>query len=540
MRRGTFVAVVLCTIVATVWAQPRTPNPTNVLHMRSKPAIVRIVSGSVATWTLQNRQVTTSDLSSGSGFFINPAGYILTNAHVVSAIKDGDEVNQRLHLRLLAIKVLQAPPPDPVTEQNVAKTEQALVKQAQLTGFRRVNIVLLQNGKEYPFEIKSFGAPTGQGRDLATGKDIAVLKIETRNAPTLRLGDSDETQVGDPVWVLGYPGAADSDVLAPSAALEPTTNDGKISAKKMSADGVPILQSNASTTHGNSGGPAINEKGEVVGLLTFRGNEVNSQEVQGFNFIVTTRTAREFVRQAGTDNADGAVDKKWREGLDHYWRGEYTDSKNAFASVVALYPDHAEAIKLIQDSQERIERGEDRSGWLTAVPATTMLVVGGAAGLVGLLVIGGVVALVVFTRRSRSPAPHPAPAPAWSGSVSPPSPADAPPATDYTLLYTPNDKGKLVCIAGPLAGTEFPIGKGVYIGRDADRAQIVVTHPEVSGRHVWVGEANGRIVVRDSQSSNGTFLNDNFVQRITAAELKDGDVLALSGDGAVKFKYRAR
>jgi S1-C subfamily serine protease len=504
--------------------------------MRSKPAIVRIVSGSVATWTWQNRQWTTSDLSSGSGFFINPAGYLLTNAHVVSAIKDGDEVNQRLHLRLLAIQVLQAPPPDPVTEQNVARAEQVLVKQAQLTGFRRVNVVLLQNGKEYPFEIKSYGAPTGQGRDLATGKDIAVLKIETRNAPTLRLGDSDETQVGDPVWVLGYPGAADSDVLAPSASLEPTTNDGKISAKKMSADGVPILQSNASTTHGNSGGPAINEKGEVVGLLTFRGNEVNSQEVQGFNFIVTTRTAREFVRQAGTDNAESAVDKKWREGLDHYWRAEYTNAKDAFASVAALYPDHAEAIKLIQDSQERIERGEDRSGWLTAIPATTMLVVGGAAGLVGLVVIGGVVALVVFARRSRSPAPRAAPAPAWSGSVSTPPAADVAP-TDYTVLYTSNDKGKLVCIAGPLAGAEFPIGKGVYIGRDADRAQIVVAHPEVSARHVWVGEANGRIIARDSQSSNGTFLNDNFVQRITAAELKDGDVLALSGDGAVKFKY---
>ena len=104
---------------------------------------------------------------------------------------------------------------------------------------------------------------------MGEGKDVAVVKIEVKNAPTLMLGDSDAMEVGDRLYVIGYPAAGDSPVLDQKSELEPTTNDGHVSAKKTAADGAPILQTNASTTHGNSGGPVLNEKGEVIGLLTF-------------------------------------------------------------------------------------------------------------------------------------------------------------------------------------------------------------------------------------------------------------------------------
>jgi S1-C subfamily serine protease len=538
-----------------LFAQPRKPNATNVLHMNAKPAVVRIISGSLGKWVWKNREWPTVDLSSGSGFIINPSGYILTNAHVVSAIKDGDEVNQRRHLRLLAINVLQTPPADPLTEQNVMRAEQVLSRDARLTEFRRVNLVLLQSGSRYPYEIKAYGAPTGQGRDLITGKDVAVLKIEIKNAPTLQLGDSDDVQVGDQVWVLGYPGAADSDALAETSQLEPTTNDGKISAKKMSADGAPILQTNTSSTHGNSGGPAINEKGEVIGLLTFRGNVVNNQEVQGFNFIVPTNTAKEFVRQAGTENTSGMVDKKWREGLQYYWNGQYTRAKESFAGVLALYQDHSEAAKLIQDSQERIERGEDRSSGFS--PTAMVMVAGGAAVLFVLLLAGVGVAVVVLRRKpaaapGRVPPPtdrhgvadpraemRASPAATAKPPVRVPAPMSEPVAE--TLMARPGDVGRLVCTGGPLAGQDFKIGQGVYIGRDPARSQIVVNHPEISGQHLWVGPANGHAVARDNHSTNGSYLVHDLKTRIGEVFLKEGDEVSLTADGAIRFRYtRAR
>jgi len=42
---------------------------------------------------------------------------------------------------------------------------------------------------------------------------------------------------------------------------------------------------------------------------------------------------------------------------------------------------------------------------------------------------------------------------------------------------------RLICTAGPVLGQEFPVGQGVYIGRDGTRSQIVVSDPQVSGQH---------------------------------------------------------
>ena len=79
-------------------------------------------------------------------------------------------------------------------------------------------------------------------------------------------------------------------------------NDGKISAKKQSSSGAPILQTSTPATHGNSGGPVLNDANEVVGLLTFRGDTVNGQEVSGFAFIVPSNTVMEYVKSAGAAN----------------------------------------------------------------------------------------------------------------------------------------------------------------------------------------------------------------------------------------------
>ncbi|MEO8361777.1 MAG: trypsin-like peptidase domain-containing protein, partial [Vicinamibacteria bacterium] len=334
------VFALVCAVVPQAEAQVRPPNQTNRVHMFSKPAVVRIYAGYTGQFAWKERSFDVQSVGWGSGFLINPAGYVLTNAHVVADIHDGDEAGQRLLLRQFAMQVLGAAG-QPVTQETLTGAMKQLAAEARMTSFKRVNMVFLQSGSRFPFEIKAYGAPVGQG------KDVSVLKIEIKNAPTLHLGDSDAMEVGDRVYVIGYPAAGDSSVLDQKSELEPTTNDGHISAKKTAADGAPILQTNASTTHGNSGGPVLNEKGDVIGLLTFRGDTVNNQEVQGFNFIVPINTAMEFVRQAGTENQVSPLDAKWREGLEYFWAGRYTEAKQSLGAVVALYPDHSEARKVM-------------------------------------------------------------------------------------------------------------------------------------------------------------------------------------------------
>jgi serine protease Do len=113
----------------------------------------------------------------------------------------------------------------------------------------------LPSGERFPAEVKVFGVPIGEG------EDVAVIKINAQNLPTLQLGNSNLVELQDNIWAIGFPAAAaDSDLLSPASQLISTITGGQISAiDKKSAQGSPVIQVDAAVTHGNSGGPVVNE-----------------------------------------------------------------------------------------------------------------------------------------------------------------------------------------------------------------------------------------------------------------------------------------
>jgi serine protease Do len=137
----------------------------------------------------------------GSGFIISPDGYILTNNHVV---KDADNVK-----------------------------------------------VQLTNGKEYTAKVIGADAPT----------DVAVIKVDANNLPTLKLGDSEALQVGEWVVAIGNP-----------FGLSSTLTVGVVSAKGRSGMNIEeyedFIQTDAAINMGNSGGPLLNVDGKVIGMNT--------------------------------------------------------------------------------------------------------------------------------------------------------------------------------------------------------------------------------------------------------------------------------
>nr|WP_295974751.1 trypsin-like peptidase domain-containing protein [uncultured Bacillus sp.] len=181
--------------------------------------------------------------------------------------------------------------------------------------------------------------------------------MEGKDLPTLKLGNSDTVENQNNIWVIGYPAAAESDLFSTDSLLESSMNGGQVSSasKTLEQGGSPVIQINAAATHGNSGGPVINEKGDIIGLLTFRGDTVNGQEVQGFNFAVPVNTVKEFVNQAGAKNKSGRADKLYREGLELYWGGYYKDALEKFEAVARIYPNHSEVKDYIADSQNKID-----------------------------------------------------------------------------------------------------------------------------------------------------------------------------------------
>jgi serine protease Do len=132
----------------------------------------------------------------GSGFVVSADGYVLTNAHVVEGATDV--------------------------------------------------YVTLRDKREFKAKVI--------GSDART--DVAVLKLDATNLPTLPLGDSEKIRAGEWVLAIGSP-----------FGLENTVTAGIVSAKSRdTGDYLPLIQTDVAVNPGNSGGPLLNLKGEVIGI----------------------------------------------------------------------------------------------------------------------------------------------------------------------------------------------------------------------------------------------------------------------------------
>jgi trypsin-like peptidase len=101
-------------------------------------------------------------------------------------------------------------------------------------------------------------------------EDIALLRIEAADAPALKLGNSNDAKVGDDVVLVGAP-----------LGLEETISTGIVSAIRVSESGIRVIQTTAAASPGSSGGPLLNSKGEVIGLISF-----GVRQGQNLNFAI--------------------------------------------------------------------------------------------------------------------------------------------------------------------------------------------------------------------------------------------------------------
>jgi serine protease Do len=167
--------------------------------------------------------------SLGSGFIVDPKGYIITNYHV---IEKADQIYVKL-----------STDPD---NQDLGRVARVI------------------------------------GTDKAT--DLAVIKIDTSSPlPTVKLGNSDATEVGDSVEAIGSP-----------FALAQTVTAGIISAKNRTIEPGAggqfqhFIQTDAAINPGNSGGPLLNMNGEVIGVNT--AIYTQSGGYQGLGFALPSNT----------------------------------------------------------------------------------------------------------------------------------------------------------------------------------------------------------------------------------------------------------
>ena len=196
--------------------------------------------------------------SLGSGFIVDPKGYIITNYHVV---EKADQIFVKL-----------STDPDNTADEG-----------------RPAHVV---------------------GTDKAT--DLAVIKIDTSSPlPVVKLGNSDTTQVGDWVEAIGSP-----------FALSQTVTAGIISAKNRTIEpGATgqfqhFIQTDAAINPGNSGGPLLNMNGEVIGVNT--AIYTQSAGYQGIGFAMPSNTVVQIYNALISPThkvTRGSIGIEFREGL---------------------------------------------------------------------------------------------------------------------------------------------------------------------------------------------------------------------------------
>jgi serine protease Do len=168
--------------------------------------------------------------ASGSGFLVSKDGYILTNNHVVTG-SDRSTVADKITVQLL--------------------------------DHRRFTARVV-------------------GNDPST--DIAVIKIDGDNFPTLSLGNDANTRVGEWVLAIGNPLGLDFTVTAGIVSAKGRSLPGLLSDRYAISD---LIQTDAAINPGNSGGPLVNSRGEVIGVNSAIASQTGYYSGYGFAIPIT-------------------------------------------------------------------------------------------------------------------------------------------------------------------------------------------------------------------------------------------------------------
>src|SRR5258706_8681376 len=170
------------------------------------------------------------------------------------------------------------------------------------------------------------------------GKDVAILKIEGKNFPALSFSNDSLVRIGTQVLVLGYPEPATSNsFLASEAGIEPTLTTGIVSAIKKSVGGWPVIQMDAIISHGSSGSPVCNDKGEVIGLVTFGSLEQGSSSLaSGFNFAIPVSVVSEYLDIPDFHPSLSNASAAFYEALNLYYDQYYGRALEKFERVKRL------------------------------------------------------------------------------------------------------------------------------------------------------------------------------------------------------------
>jgi len=398
--------------------------------------------------------------------------------------------------------------------------------------------------------------------------DLALLKLDPQHLlhglESLELGRMEDISIGDRVYAVGFPAVADwgfSDF--PTAYPEDATVTEGIVGKFTTFEGAAFLQIDASVSWGSSGGPLVDENGQVVGIVSRAAVLEGIYGAVKVDYLSDLLRSRGIAYKAGYELAEPPAILEEISFVDLasvFQAGEeitlqasilnladevrdlevsfFVDG-NLISTVTAaeVEPDMSETVSATWKAEEPGDFVLSASSGMAEIEEAVLVEATGltANQLIIALVVAALViiilAVVLITRRRQ-----PAMAVAQSGPATKAGPEGAAPAV--TQAKRKQARPVIKGIAGNFAGQTLElVDNQLTIGRDPRLSQLVYPREkeEISRKHATIrfDEGTHKFTLIDS-SSNGTYLSSN--QRLEAGEsyyLKSGERFYLADPNEV-------
>jgi hypothetical protein len=353
--------------------------------------------------------------------------------------------------------------------------------------------------------------------------DIAILEVtdkRLKNFPIMPLRKNENVKVGEAVYTLGFPGAAD-DVAAddnlPSTFDKVTLASGIVSLTEVyMAEGTLdeneiAIQHTALINGGNSGGPLVDKYGYAIGINTWSGL-ISTGEKSGLYYAGIS----DYIIDAA-DSLGIKVDVRTGEE-----KTETETETTTTAETTTVQTTTAETTTPETTTVAETTTAE-------AVPAMSNSTSSDSAiGIIfGLLFAGGIVAVViVIAAKASSKNKNTPPQPQVNEQNTPPN-NTIPQQSDASMKTVPIIKETTVYIfgvSGNYAGKKIPVNGSMLLGRSTECSLVFPAGTQgVSAVHCEIKNQNGKIVLTDRKATYGTFVNKKKMTANSSVTLKPGD-----------------
>lgn len=403
-----------------------------------------------------------------------------------------------------------------------------------------------KNIKSYQILVNG-GVPVNATlRKINNKADYSIIKLdETVARPTVTLGHSDEMKITQQIYTLGFPSTVTSLQDSKTYTIDQVAITSSTVSNISTTDGVDYITHNANISNGNSGGPLVDEEGNVVGINLYKTND-------------------DYFLAASIDQVVALLDD-----LDI----EYTRSNGSGQKSDVTEPETQEATEQVTETKEAVISEEttgiattvenkNGSGVANEMDITKLIIIIAIAVLV-IVVIVVVILIVVNSKKKTKPAHMPTPVPGPRPTPAPmstppypsapgPRPNPTPNPTPYSTTVANNDGAGETSVLNDGAGETTVLGNqstGYTMIRKRNNEKININKPEfiigkerrrvdycisdnnsISRVHAKIKVRAGRCYIADLGSTNCTYVNGAKLSPNQEVILSKGDHIKVSDE----------